>query len=166
MAIGMAPTSLPINRDANPELSGSGLSRWAGIGSGVDRIGEPDYNADMEERVLHQPAEFARLAIDVASEKQASDIVMLDIRGLSDFADYFVILTAESTRQMQALAEEIEMALDGKGATLHHREGTPKSGWMLLDFGDVIVHLFGPEEREYYHIEGAWPKAVEVVRIQ
>ena len=120
----------------------------------------------MTERVLLQAAEYARLAVDVASEKQASDIVMLDIREISDFADYFVNLTVESTRQMQALVEEIERALEDTGAQLHHHEGTPQSGWMLLDFGDVIVHLFGLEEREFYYIEGAWPKAVEVVRLQ
>ena len=120
----------------------------------------------MTETVLLQPEEYAHLAVDVASEKQASDIVMLDIRGVSDFADYFVNMTAESSRQLQSLVEEIANALERRGATLHHREGTPRSGWLLLDFGDVIVHLFGPEEREFYYIEGAWPKAVEVVRIQ
>ena len=56
--------------------------------------------------------------------------------------------------------------MEGSGATLHHREGGPNSGWRLLDFGDVIVHIFGAEERDYYRIEGAWPEAVEVVRIQ
>ena len=120
----------------------------------------------MTEMVLLQPVEYARLAVDVASEKQASDVVMLDIREIGDFADYFVILTAESSRQMQALVEEIEQALEGTGATLHHREGTHRSGWELLDFGDVIVHLFGPEEREFYNLEEAWSGAIEVVRIQ
>ena len=104
--------------------------------------------------------------MEVASEKQASDVVLLDIRGVSDFADYFVILTAESSRQMAAVAEEIEASLKQADASLHHREGTPGSGWMLLDFGDVIVHLFGPEERGYYQIEGVWDEAREVVRFQ
>ena len=120
----------------------------------------------MQDKKFKESDEYARLAADVASEKQASDIVMLDIRGISDFADYFVNLTVESTRQMQMMVDEIEKALEETGAMLHHREGTPQSGWMLLDFGDVIVHLFGTEERDYYHIEGAWPRATEVVRIQ
>ena len=124
------------------------------------------YNAAMTESVLLQPVECARLAVDVASERQASDIVMLDVRDASDLTDYFVIVTAESARQMRTLAEEIETSLERTGATLHHREGTSNTGWMLLDFGDVLVHLFGPEEREFYQIEGVWSQTLEVVRIQ
>ena len=120
----------------------------------------------MVERVRLEPAEYARLAVEIASEKQASDVVMLDISGVSDFADYFVILTAESRRQMRALVEDIETALEREGATIHHREGSPQGGWWLLDFGDLIVHIFGPEEREFYNIEGAWAEGGEVVRIQ
>ena len=131
----------------------------------VDLSVQPHYNAPMT-RVLLQPVEYARLAVDVASEKQASDIVMLDIRGLSDFADYFVILTTESARQMESLGEDLESAVEDAGATRHHREGTSHSGWVLLDYGDVIIHLFGPEERDFYQIEGAWSGALEVVRIQ
>ena len=120
----------------------------------------------MTDTVALGPAEYARLAVDVASDQLASDIVMLDIRNASDFADYFVILTAESTREMENLAQQIERAIKQNGATLHHREGTPASGWMLLDAGDVIIHLFGPEEREFYDLEGAWSQTVEVVRLQ
>lgn len=131
----------------------------------IDPTLEPQYNVPMTQVVL-QPVEHARLAVDLASDKQASDIVMLDIQGLSDFADYFVILTAESTRQIESLREDMEMALKDVGATKHHREGTAQSGWVLLDYGDLIIHLFGPEERDFYHIEGAWSEAREVVRIQ
>ena len=120
----------------------------------------------MTDKVVPSPVEYARLAVDVASEKQAADIVMLDIRGVSDFTDYFVVLTAESSRQMRTLVDDIEEALEKTGAALHHREGTSDAGWRLLDFGDVIVHLFLPEAREFYNIEGAWSRAAEVVRIQ
>lgn len=113
-----------------------------------------------------QPADYAHLAVDVASDKQASDIVMLDIRHVSDFADYFVILTAESARQLETVAEELEKALEGRGATLYRSEGSSHSGWVLLDFGDVIVHLFGPEQRDFYRLEAVWSRATEVVRIQ
>ena len=91
---------------------------------------------------------------------------MLDIRGVCDFADYFVILTAESSRQINSLAEEIEKALKAQGAAIHHSEGTADGGWVLLDFGDMIVHLFRPEQREFYHLEGAWSRGIEAVRIQ
>jgi ribosome-associated protein len=96
----------------------------------------------------------------------ASDITMLDVRGACDFADYFVIMTAESARQITSLVEEIEKALRNKGTQLHHREGIAGNRWVLLDFGDVIVHIFRPDDREYYHLEDAWEGAVEVVRIQ
>ena len=112
-----------------------------------------------------QPLEYARYAADVASDKLASDIVMLDISDVSDFADYFVILTVESTRQMRAVVEDLEHALEEKGCVRHHREGAPESGWMLLDFGDVVIHIFGAEERQFYDLESAWEEATELVRI-
>lgn len=132
----------------------------------MTRPGGPNIIATMTDKALLEPAEYARLVIDVASEKQASDILMLDMAAATDFTDYFVIVSVDSTRQMRALVEDIEHAMEGSGAMLHHREGGPNSGWRLLDFGDVIVHIFGAEERDYYRIEGAWPEAVEVVRIQ
>ena len=120
----------------------------------------------MGAKTILKPVEYARIAVDAASEKQAVDILMMDIRGVSDFAEYFVILTAESPRQIGVLAVEIEKALEDQGAIRHHREGSAQGGWVLLDFGDVIVHLFRPEEREFYHLEGAWSRGIEAVRIQ
>ena len=120
----------------------------------------------MAEGLLIEAEEHARAAVDAASDKQAADVVMLDLRGVSDFTDYFVVLTTESARQMESVAEEVQGALKRAGATLHHREGTPGSGWMLLDFGDVIAHLFTPEKREFYLLEEAWSQATETVRIQ
>ena len=108
----------------------------------------------------------ARLVVSVASDKLASDIVMLDLRGISDFTDFFVIMTAESPRQTAALAEDLENALKFVGIQKHHSEGTPAGGWMLLDFGDVIVHLFTPEKREFYLLEEAWDQATKTIRIQ
>ena len=108
----------------------------------------------------------ARLAVEVASEKQATDIVMLDMRGPLSFTDYFVILSAESRRQMQALLEDIDQALDQSGMKLHHREGTTNGGWVLLDYGDVVVHVFAQEERDFYHLEQLWSRAPVLFRIQ
>jgi ribosome-associated protein len=115
----------------------------------------------MTDRPALQPVDYARMAVDVASEGQASDISKC-----SDFTDYFVILSVESSRQMRSIVGELEGALERAGARLHHREGSPQGGWRLLDFGDVIIHVFGAEERDYYRIEGAWPEAAKVVRIQ
>ena len=134
--------------------------------SGVDPASGPTYNSTMADRAPVVPGDYARIAVEVASEHQAADIVLLDVTGVSDFADYFVIATAESSRQMRVLAEVIGGALEEAGATLHHREGTHVGGWMLLDVGDLIVHLFAPEARDYYRIEEAWSGAVEVLRLQ
>ena len=113
-----------------------------------------------------EPLEVAHKVVEVAEEKQASDILLLDIRELSSFADFFVILTAESRRQMEALAQDMVQQLKQSGSTLHHREGGLDSGWLLLDFGDVIAHLFAPQERDYYRLEERWSRAKHVVRIQ
>lgn len=111
------------------------------------------------------PADAARLAVDVAADKLASDIVMLDLRALTVFADYFVVMTADSVRQIEALEEDLSSAMQEAGVARHHREGTPASGWVLLDFADVVIHIFGPEEREFFGLERLWGRAPQVVRI-
>lgn len=109
---------------------------------------------------------MARLAVDVASEKQASDILMLDVRKLTPFADYIIILTADSARQISALAEDIRSGLKAEGVNLHHQEGAPDSGWVLMDFADVVVHIFAPNQREFYNLEQVWENARQIIRIQ
>lgn len=104
--------------------------------------------------------------MDTASEKQAVDILMLDIREMSAFADYFVICSAETQRHMEALCRDIDEALAKNSVSIRSREGAPDSGWVLLDFGPVIVHVFAPREREFYQLERLWSRAMPVVRIQ
>ena len=104
--------------------------------------------------------------MEAASEKQATDIVILDCRGICSFADYFVILTGDNERQMVTVAEEIEHIFKNSGVKLLHEEGTPDSGWILLDFGDVIIHIFAPAEREYYQLDQLWSQAKVVLRVQ
>lgn len=103
--------------------------------------------------------------VEVATDKLAADIVMLDLRQVAAFADYFVIMSAESARQIEALEEDITAALKQAEAPRSHREGTPASGWVLLDFSDVIVHILGPQEREFYGLEQLWSRAPQVVRV-
>lgn len=110
--------------------------------------------------------EKAQRAVDVGVEKQAADVVLLDVQAVCDFADYFVLLTAETRRQTEAVVEDIEKELGGEGATLLHREGERDSGWILLDYGDLIVHVFGPAERELYQLERLWRGAVPLVQVQ
>ena len=92
--------------------------------------------------------------------------MLLDAREVCSFADYFVVCSAESERQMKTVSEEIEHVLKKDGVLPHHREGTTDSGWLLLDFGDVIMHIFAPFEREFYQLDELWQEATPVVRIQ
>lgn len=116
-------------------------------------------------KVRPESREVARLAAEVASEKQASDILVLDIRRVTVLADYFVICSAQTERQLQTVVEELERQLTEAGVELLGREGTADSGWAVLDFGDVIVHVFRPQERAYYRLEEVWSEGTPVVRI-
>lgn len=118
------------------------------------------------EGVLLDPGQLARAAADIASDKKASDVILLDIRDVTTFADYFVICSGNNPRQIQAIADAIDEQLGEQGAKVLHREGDSETGWMLLDFGDVIVHIFGPKEREYYRLERLWSGAKTVVYLQ
>ena len=115
---------------------------------------------------LLEAIEVARKAVEAASEKQASDIILLDTREVCSFADYFVICSGDSDRQIKAIYDEIWHRLKKESLILHHHEGTLDSGWFLLDLGDVIVHIFAPLEREYYQLDRLWSQATPVIRIQ
>lgn len=113
-----------------------------------------------------EAAQLARKAVEAASEKQAIDVVMLDMREVCTFADYFVICSGDSHRQLEAIYEEIDKTLGKEGITLRRREGTTDSGWILMDFGDVVIHIFASPQREYYKLEKLWSKATPLIRIQ
>ena len=136
-------------------ITGRGAARCA--------LSEPPLTT--KERHL-QPDEIAHKIIDALSEKQAEDILLLDIRNVASFADYFVIASAGTSRQMGAVLDAVEKTLAAEKIRPMGREGGANSGWVLLDYGDVIVHLFAPEERAYYDLEGLWHTAVPVVRLQ
>jgi ribosome-associated protein len=104
--------------------------------------------------------------VEVAADKQASNIVLLDARGVCSFADYFVICSGESERQISFIYDEVGHRLKQEGILPHHSEGAVDSGWLLLDFGDIIVHIFSPFEREYYRLDELWSQATPVLRIQ
>ena len=115
-------------------------------------------------RVLESP-ELAQRIADLLSDRQAEDIVLMDISKVSSFTDFFVIATANNPRQMNALIDSLDRDLR-PDARPQHVEGAPDSGWVLVDFGDAIVHLFAPEERRYYNLEGLWAQGVSVVHLQ
>ena len=91
--------------------------------------------------------------------------MLLDVRNVCSFADYFVICAGDAERQLRAIYDEIEHSLKREGVLPHHHEGTVDSGWLLLDYGDVIEHIFGALEREYYQLDELWSEAKPVLRI-
>ncbi len=113
-----------------------------------------------------EPLEIAQRAVEIASDKQATDIILLDIQGVATFADYFVLLSADSMRQINALVDDIALQLKTENIHIGHKEGTAEGGWVLLDYGDVLIHVFSPEEREYYRLEELWRDAVPLVQVQ
>jgi ribosome-associated protein len=108
--------------------------------------------------------ELARFIVDTAEDKKAQDIVLLDLRPQAVIADFFVLTNGNSDRQLKALAENIRESVKERFSLLpYSTEGTPESGWMLLDYGEVIVHLFVEERRTYYDLEGLWRGESKVV---
>ncbi len=111
--------------------------------------------------------DLAHKIVDLAEEKQAVDITLLDLREVSMLADYFVICTAESSRQTVAILDSVAMELKREGLLpLHPVEGDPGAGWTLLDYADVVLHVFDAPTRSYYNLERLWKDAPVVLKIQ
>ena len=91
---------------------------------------------------------------------------MLDTKGVCSFADYFVICSGDSERQIEAICQAIDEVLRKEGSLPRHREGTADSGWVLLDFGDIVIHIFAPFERDYYQLDKLWSKAQFLLKVQ
>jgi ribosome-associated protein len=100
-----------------------------------------------------------RAAVEAAQDKQASNITVLKLTGVSAFADYFLLCSGQSSPQLHAIAESIEASLDRQGMRLAHREGKSGAEWVLLDYGSIVVHIFGEGARRYYDLERLWRNA-------
>jgi len=127
------------------------------------RAGRP---IDRHRRTRLDSADIAQRLVDILSDRQAEDITQIDISKVSTFADYFVIATAGNVRQMNALIDTLDREMKQAGVEMGSKEGDPESGWVLLDFEDVIVHLFSQEQREFYDLEGLWSRSAPLVRFQ
>ena len=112
------------------------------------------------------PLELARRIVELAEDKKAADIVLLDLAGLTTMADYFIICSGGSERQLEAIASGIIGSLRDEKTKAIGREGTAASHWVLVDFGSVIVHIFTPPEREYYGLEKHWSGARTILSVQ
>jgi ribosome-associated protein len=109
---------------------------------------------------------LARRVVELAEDKKAADIVLLDLRELTSLADFFVICSGGSERQLDAIADAVVEGLHKEGRPLQGREGRATSHWILLDYGTVVVHIFAPLERDYYQLERHWAAARVVLRVQ
>jgi ribosome-associated protein len=110
--------------------------------------------------------DLARRIVELAEDKKAADIVLLDLTGLTTVADYFVIASGGSERQLDAIADGIISGMRDEKIHAYGREGTAASHWVLVDFGSVIAHIFTPPERDYYQLERHWSEAKTILRLQ
>ncbi len=106
--------------------------------------------------------DIAALVIHAASEKKAQDPVILDLRSLTNVADFFIICSGRSSRTVQAIVDEVESTLEAHHVSIHHIEGYREALWVLIDCGDVITHVFYPATRDFYDLERLWGDAPRV----
>ena len=98
-------------------------------------------------------------AVRAALDKKAIDVVVLDLRKTHAFTDFFLVCTGRSATQIDTIGDAVQAALRAEDIRVRHREGTAESGWLLLDYGDVVVHVFGEGTREFYALERLWGDA-------
>jgi ribosome-associated protein len=104
-------------------------------------------------------SEIAEVGVEAALDRRANEVIVLDLRGLSSVADFFVICSGNSDTHVEGIANIIAEKLDENGAKLWHREGSRRASWILLDYIDVIIHIFTEEAREFYSLERLWGDA-------
>lgn len=99
-------------------------------------------------------------------EKKGENILLLDIHELASFADYFVICSGTSDRMLDALAQTVMETIKKEHAVLSRKEGESREGWVVVDAGDTIIHLFSPDQRDYYRLEQLWERGKILLRMQ
>ena len=111
---------------------------------------------------MDQSKEMARIAYNALSDKKGEDVKIIDITGISVLADYFIIANGNSDSQVNALVDNVEEELHKAGYPLKQREGQASGSWVLLDFGDIIVHVFDRENRLFYDLERIWKDGKDI----
>lgn len=111
---------------------------------------------------MDQSKEMARIAYNALADKKGEDIKIIDITGISVLADYFIIANGSSDSQVNALVDNVEEELHRAGYPLKQREGQASGSWVLLDFGDIIVHVFDRENRLFYDLERIWKDGKDI----
>ncbi|NPV78088.1 MAG: ribosome silencing factor [Anaerolineae bacterium] len=104
--------------------------------------------------------------IQTLEEKKAEDIILMDIREVASFTDYFIICSGTSDRMLSSLVEAVLKTAKRYIKTISKPEGEPSGGWMVVDLGDIVLHIFSPDQREYYQLEKLWDRGKILVRVQ
>jgi ribosome-associated protein len=121
---------------------------------------------ELPQEVALEPLDLAKRVVDILSAKFGADILLLDLSGLTIIADHFVIATGESTRQLDAMAQDLKQQLKEElSLSPLATEGTAESGWILMDYGGLVVHIFSEAQRERYRLEELWSQARTVLRM-
>jgi ribosome-associated protein len=110
--------------------------------------------------------DLARALVEALEDKKGEDILLIDIKEVASFTDYFVICTGTSDRMLDALAKSVQETVREKHKRKGRIEGQSRDGWMVVDFGDVVVHLFSRDQRDYYRLEELWQEGKILVRVQ
>jgi ribosome-associated protein len=111
--------------------------------------------------------DLARRLVDAIEEKKGEDILLMDIHAHSAFADYFVLCSGTSERQIKSIVDAIlEAASKQFSLSPSHVEGKPETGWVLMDMGDLIIHIFSPSQRRFYDLESLWKESPILLRIK
>ena len=111
---------------------------------------------------MNESAKYAKIAYEALDEKKGEDIRILDISQVSIIADYFVIASGANTNQLLAMCDDVQEKLGRAGLELRQMEGNRSSSWILLDYGDVIIHLFSRDDRLFYNLERVWGDGKEI----
>ena len=111
---------------------------------------------------MTESAKFARIAYDALADKKGENIKIIDISGISPMADYFIIADGANQNQLQAMCDAVDEALFAAGCKLWQTEGNRNSTWILMDYTDIIVHVFSREDRLFYDLERIWTDGKEV----
>lgn len=109
---------------------------------------------------------LARQMVKILEDKLGEDILLLDLRGYSDFTDYFILVTGTSERMLQSLADSVSEKIKEETGLNAIEEGKPDSGWIVLDYGYIVVHVLSSEKRNYYQLEELWSRGKTVLRLQ
>jgi len=120
----------------------------------------------IKRRCVLDALELSRTIVDALEEKKGEDIILLDLKGLATFTDFFVFCSGTSERMLQALADAAVEVVHQQYQLPARVEGLPQDGWILVDFGDVILHVFSPDRREYYRLEELWVQGKILVHLQ